>query len=94
MLGAFIQTEVLCISVLRVASGPRVKFAGPKNALTPRCFILLTVLRCYFRCQSALWFILRSVLPCVCSCIVLLALHLPRLGTKELLLVLFVHLFD
>ena len=26
-LGAFIRTELLCISVLRVASGPRVKLA-------------------------------------------------------------------
>ena len=27
------QTEFLCISVLRVASGPRVKLAGCKSAL-------------------------------------------------------------
>ena len=29
------RTEVLCISVLRVASRPRVKLAGRKSALTP-----------------------------------------------------------
>ena len=29
------QTEFLCISVLRVASGPRVKLAGCKSALIP-----------------------------------------------------------
>ena len=31
-LGAFMRTEFLCISVLRVASGPRVKFASCKSA--------------------------------------------------------------
>ena len=34
-LGAFMRTEFLCISVLRVASGPRVKLAGCKSALNP-----------------------------------------------------------
>ena len=29
------RTEFLCISVLRVASGPRVKLAGRKSALKP-----------------------------------------------------------
>ena len=29
------QTEFLCISVLRVALGPRVKLASCKSALTP-----------------------------------------------------------
>ena len=49
----------------------------------------------------ALWFILRGdlfyVLPCVVLLLcfsVLLALRLPRLGKKELILVLFVRLFD
>ena len=33
------RTEILCISVLRVASGPRVKLAGCKSALNPPvCF--------------------------------------------------------
>ena len=34
-LGAFMQTQFLCISVLRVASGPRVKLASCKSALNP-----------------------------------------------------------
>ena len=49
----------------------------------------------------ALWFILRGdlfdVLPCVILFLwfsVLLALWLPRLGKRELILVLFVRLFD
>ena len=37
------RIEFLCISVLRVASGPRVKLAGRKSALKSRWFILLTV---------------------------------------------------
>ena len=48
-----------------------------------------------------LWYILRGdllyVLPCVILFLcfsVLLALRLPRLGKRELILVLFVHLFD
>ena len=32
-LGAFMRTEVLCISVLSVTPGPRVKLAGCKSAL-------------------------------------------------------------
>ena len=51
-LGAFMRTEVLCFSVLRVASGPRVKLASCKSALTPRWFTLLTVLRRWSRCYS------------------------------------------
>ena len=49
----------------------------------------------------ALWFILRGdlfyVLPCVILFLyfsVLLALRLPRLGKRELILVLFVRLFE
>ena len=49
----------------------------------------------------ALWLILRDdlfyVLPCVILLLyfsVLLALRLPRLGKRELILVLFVRLFD
>ena len=49
----------------------------------------------------ALWFILRGdlfyVLPCVILFLcfsVLLALRLPRLGKRELILVLFMRLFD
>ena len=96
------RTEFLCISVFRVASGPRVKLASCKSALNPRwsdrskavipVLVLLLV---------ALWFILRGnlfyVLPCVILFLcfsVLLALQLPRLGKRELILVLFVRLFD
>ena len=46
----------------------------------------------------ALWFILRGDLFCLvlfCSCVlVLLALRLPRLGKRELILMLFVRLFE
>ena len=39
------RTEFLCISVLRVASGPRVKLASCKSALNPPVFALPPVLR-------------------------------------------------
>ena len=113
MLGVFTRTEFLCIFVLRVASGPRVKLASGKSALNfpplppprphLRWFTLLTVLRRSVSLTfcTALWFILRGdlfyVLPCVILRLyfsVLLALRLPRLWKRELLLVLFVHLFD
>ena len=100
------------LSVLRVASGPRVKLVGRKSALTPlppppphppvystnRSKAVVPVLVLLF---AALWFILRGyilrgylfyVLPCVFS--VILALRLPRLGKRELVLVLFVRLID
>ena len=37
------RTEFLCISVLRVASGPRVKLANCKNALTPHTHPLVVL---------------------------------------------------
>ena len=97
------RTEFLCIYVLRVASGPRVKLASCKSALTPpvvcstdRSKAVVPVLVLLF---VALWFILRGdllyVFPCVILFLcfpVLLVLRLPRLG-KELILVLFVRLF-
>ena len=99
------RTEFLCISVLRVASGPRVKLASCKSALNPtvvystdRSKAVVPVLVLLF---VALWFILRGdllyVLPCVILLLcfsVLLVLRLPRLGKRELILVLFVRLFD
>ena len=99
------MSEFLCISVFGVASGPRVKFASCKSALNPpvvystdRSKAVTPVLVLLF---VALWFILRGdlfyVLPCVILFLcfsVLLALRLPRLGKKELILVLFVRLFD
>ena len=99
------RTEFLCVSVLRVASGPRVKLASCKSALNPpvvystdRSKAVVPVLVLLF---VALWFILRGdllyVFPCVTLFLcfsVLLVLWLPRLGKRELILVLFVHLFD
>ena len=46
------RTEFLCISVLIVASGPRMKLASCKSALKPRWFTLLTVLKRWSRCKS------------------------------------------
>ena len=99
------RTEVLCISVLRVASGPRVKLVSCKSALNPsmvystnRSKVVVPVLILLF---VALWFILRGdllyVLPCVILFLcfsVLLVSRLPRLVKRELILVLFVRLFD
>ena len=73
LFGAFMGTEFLCISVLGVASGPRVKLASCKSALKPpvvystdRSKAVVPVLVLLF---VALWFILRGdlfyVLPCV-----------------------------
>ena len=91
------RTEFLCVFVLRVASGPRMKLASCKNALNPlvvystdRSKAVVPVLVLLF---IALWFILRGnlfyVLPCVILffCFsVLLALRLPFLGKRELIL--------
>ena len=100
------RTEFLCISVLRVASGPRVRLASCKSALNPsvvystdRSNAVVPVLVLLF---VALWFLLRGdllyVLPCVILFLcfsVLLVLRLPRLGKRELILDLFfVRLFD
>ena len=98
------RTEFLCISVLRVASGPRVKLAGCESALNPpvvcstdhsKAMVPVLVLLIV-----AWWFILRGdllyVLPCVILFLcfsVLLVLRLPRLGKRELILVLLVRLF-
>ena len=100
------RTEFLCISVLRVASGPRVKLASCKSALNPpppvvcsndRSKAVVPVLVLLF---VALWFILRGDLLYVFPCVILflcfsalLVLRLPRLGKRELILVLFVRLF-
>ena len=62
------RTEFLCVSVLRVASGPRVKLASSKSALNPpvvystdRSKAVVPVLVLFF---LALWFILRGDLLC------------------------------
>ena len=109
-LGAFMRTEFLCIYVLRVASGPMVKLAICKSALNPPVVYSTNLSKAVYPVLVllfvALWFILRGdlfyVLPCVILFLcfsVLLALRLPRLrlprlGKKELILVLFVRLFD
>ena len=81
------------------------KLASCKSALNPtvvysadRSKAVVPVLVLLF---IASWFILRDdlfyVLPCVILFLcfsVLLALRLPRSGKRELILVLFVHLFD
>ena len=104
-LGAFERIKFLCFSVLRVTSGPRVKKAGRKGALNPPMVcstdpagVVVPVLVLLF---VALWFTLRSDLFYVLPCVILflcfsdiLALRLPRLGKRELVLVLFVRLFD
>ena len=95
------RAEFLCISVLRVASGPRVKLASSNSALKPtlvystdRSKAVVPVLVLLF---VALWFIRRFdlfyVLPCVILFLcfsVLLELRLPRLRKREPLLVIFV----
>ena len=98
------RTEFLCIYVLRVAWGPRVKLASCKSALKPpvvcstdrsKAVVPMLVLL-----LVALWFILRGdllyVFPCVILFLcfsVLLVLRLPLWGKRELILVLFVRLF-
>ena len=93
----------ICISVLRVASGPRVKLASCKSALNPpvvcsadRSKAVVPVLILLF---VVFWFILRGDLLYVFPCVILffcfsvfLVLRLPRLGKRELILVLFVRL--
>ena len=66
------RTDFLCISVLRVASGPRVKLASCKSALNPavvystdRSKAVDPVLVLLF---VALWFILRGNLFCLTLC--------------------------
>ena len=88
-----------------VESGPKVKLVSCKSALNPPVVYstdhskaVVPVLVLLF---VALLFILRSdllyVFPCVILFLcfsVLLVLRLPRLGKRELILVLFVRLFD
>ena len=87
------RTEFLCISVLRVASGHRVRLASCKSALKPPVVYSTdsskAVVPVLVLLIVALWFILRGdlfyVLPCVLFLcfLVLLALRLPRLGKRE-----------
>ena len=69
------RTEFLCISVLRVASGPRVKLASCKSALNPRVIYSTdrskAVFSVFVLLFVALWFILRGDLLYVLPCIIL-----------------------
>ena len=97
------RTEFVCVSVLRVASGPRIKLASCKSALNPpvvystdRSKAVVPVLVLLF---LALRFILRGDLLYVFPCVILFlyfccVLRLPPLRKRELILVLFVRLFD
>ena len=98
------RTDVLCIYLLTVASGPRVKLASCKSALNPPVVCstdrFKAVVPVFVLLLVVLWFILRGdllyVFPCVILFLfflVLLVLRLPRLGKRELILVLFVRLF-
>ena len=98
------RTKFLCIYVLRVASGLRVKLASCKSALNPPVVCSAgrskSVVPVLVLLLVALWFILRGdllyVFPCVILFLcfsVLLVLRLPRLGKRGLILVLFVRLF-
>ena len=91
-----------CIkSSIRIQGEKRVreKLASCKSALNPtvvysadRSKAMVPVLVLLF---VALWFILRGDLFYILPChFVLLALRLPRVGKRELILVLFVRLFD
>ena len=69
------RTDFFCISLLRVASGPRVKLASCKSALNPpvvystdRSKAEVPMLVLLF---VALWFILRGVLFYVLPCVIL-----------------------
>ena len=98
------RTEFLRISVLRVASGPRVKLPDCKSALnspvifsTDRSKVVVPVLVLLL---FVLWFILRGELfqelPCVILSLclsVLLTSRLYRFGKREVILLLCVCLF-
>ena len=76
------RTEFLCISVLRVASGPRVKLASCKSALNPpvvcstdrsKAVVPMLVLLCV-----ALWFIsTRRFVVCLSVCHFVLVFFSP-----------------
>ena len=98
------RTEFLCIFVLRIASGPRVKLASWISAINPAVVCSTdhskAVVPMLVLLFVALWFILRGdllyVFPCVILFLcfsVLLVLRLPRLAKRELILGLFLCLF-
>ena len=69
------RPEFLCISVLRVASGPRVKLASCKSALNPSVIYSTdrskAVVAMLFLLFVAMWFILRGDLFYVLHCVIL-----------------------
>ena len=95
----------LCISVLRVALGPRVKLASCKSALNPNSGLLywpflgggpgvsLTLCCFVYFLRGDLFYVLTCVILFLCFS-VLLALRLPRFGKRELILVFFVRFSD
>ena len=87
------RTEFLYISVLRVASRPKVKLANCKSALNPsvvystdRSKVVVLVLVLLF---VALWFILRGDLFYVLHCVILFlffspfSIAIPSLGDEK-----------
>ena len=84
------RTQFLCIYVLRVASGPRVKLASCKSAFNARWFgstgCSKAVVPVLVLLLVALWFILRGDLLYVFPCVILFL-------SFSVLLVLFVRLF-
>ena len=94
------RTEFLCISVLRVASGTKVKLACCKSALNPPVVystdrskavvpvLVLLLLLCDLFYEAMCF---MSYLVSFCSCVfsAILALRLPHLGKRELILVFF-----
>ena len=67
------RTEILRISVLRVASGPRVKLASCKSTLNPTVVYSTDVLRQWSRCWSHSLLFCGSFYKAICfkSCLVL-----------------------
>ena len=101
---ALFLASILYESIASYADGPitaRYRFSALNPPLvysSDRSKAVVPVLVLLF---VALWFILRGnlfyVLPCVILFLcfsVILALRIPRLGKRELILVLFVRLFD
>ena len=94
-LGTFMRTEFLCIYVLTVASGPRVKLASCKSALNPTVVCSTdhskAVVPVLVLLLVALWFILRDDLfVCLsvchfCSCVfsVLFSIAITSLGEER-----------
>ena len=67
------RTEFLCVSVLRVASGPRVKLASCKSALSPPVVCSTDRSKAVVPVLDFLlfWFILRGDLLYVFPCVIL-----------------------